>query len=65
MSPRQISREYRNQKQKAFIGFGIYYSNPKNVIDCLNIDLVSDFLSQKGSDVVHAFRYLNLNFIKY
>lgn len=59
MSPRQISREYRNQKQKAFIGFGIYHKNLKNITECINIDLVSDNLSQKGRDVVNAFRYLN------
>ncbi len=56
MSPRQVSQEYRNQQQRTLIGFGIYYKNNNDNIECLNIDLVSNNQGQAGFDTVNAFR---------
>ncbi len=41
MSPRQVSSEYRNQEQRTLIGFGIFYKDSDNNLDCLNVDLIS------------------------
>lgn len=56
MSPRQVSSEYRNQEQRTLIGFGIFYRDTCNKLECLNIDLISNNQSEKGYDTVNAFR---------
>ncbi|CAF1001538.1 unnamed protein product [Brachionus calyciflorus] len=58
MSPRQISREYRKQQQRTLLGFGIYHRDDNNLIKLINVDIIASFLSQKGKDVVSAFRFL-------
>ena len=55
MSPRQISEEFYNQKQRTLLGFGIY-NRVSNGIKCLNINIISDHLGQKCSDVISAFK---------
>lgn len=55
MSPRQISEEYRQQQQRSLIGFGIYFKVDQS-IKCINVDLVSESLTQTGLDVIEAFR---------
>ena len=57
MSPRQVSREFREQQQRTLIGFGIFYINHFGELDCLNIDLVSNNQGQSGFDTVHSFRF--------
>jgi hypothetical protein len=56
MSPRQISREFYNQQYRTILGFGLYYRNMSNKIECLNIDLVSDVIDQSCHTVISAFR---------
>ncbi len=56
MSPRQVSSEYRNQEQRTLIGFGVFYKDSNNNLECLNIDLVSNIQSETGFDTVNAFR---------
>jgi len=56
MSPRQVSSEYRNQEQRTLIGFGIFYKDSNNNIECLNVDLVSKNQGEGGFDTVNAFR---------
>ncbi len=56
MSPRQVSSEYRNQEQRTLIGFGVFYKDSNNNLECLNIDLVSNIRSETGFDTVNAFR---------
>ncbi len=56
MSPRQVSREYREQEQRTLIGFGLYFKNTNGDIDSINIDLVSNNQGQSGYDTVNAFR---------
>lgn len=56
MSPNQVSQEYRNQQQRTLIGFGIFYKDSQNELECLNIDLVSNNQSQTGYDTINAFR---------
>ena len=53
MSPRQTSDEFREQKTRSLIGFGLYY---KEENECINVDLVSSPLRQTGYDSVEAFR---------
>ena len=60
LSPRQINSEFYNQKQRIVLGFGIYYAfNSK--IHCVNFDIISDNLGQKGYSVLTAFRYILLS----
>ena len=56
MSPNQVSQEFRKQKQRTLIGFGIFYKDSHNELNCLNIDLVSNNQGQSGYDTVNAFR---------
>lgn len=56
MSPRQTSNEFRQQEQRTLIGFGIYFKDENNNIECLNIDLVSNNQGQTSYDSVNAFR---------
>ena len=55
MSPRQTSDEFREQKTRSLIGFGLYYKE-ENEVKCINVDLVSSPLGQTGYDTVEAFR---------
>ena len=55
LSPRQPTEEYYNQRQRTFLGFGIYYKEGDQV-KCLNVDIVSDVLEQGGFTVVSCFR---------
>ena len=55
MSPRQISSEYYNQKQRTILGFGLYYREAAKT-KCLNIDIISDVLEQTGYTVVSSFK---------
>lgn len=61
MSPRQVSKEFRNQEQRTLIGFGIFYRDANYELDCLNIDLVSNNQGQAGYDTVNAFRFINFD----
>ena len=56
MSPRQVSREFYSQQQRTVLGCGIYYIKDDGTRDCINVNLISDNLSQKGYSVVHSFR---------
>ena len=56
MSPRQVSQEYRKQEQRTLLGFGVFYKDSQNELECLNIDLVSNNQSQTGYDTINAFR---------
>ncbi len=56
MSPRQVSYEYRVQEQRTLIGFGLYYRDKNDKIECLNIDLLSQNDGQAGLDTINAFR---------
>jgi len=55
MSPRQINSEFFKQKLRHVLGIGIYYKKNSKT-ECLNINLISDNLGQKGYSVVAAFR---------
>ena len=55
LSPRQPTEEYYNQKQRTVLGFGIYYK-VGNVVESLNVDIISDILEQSGYTVVSCFR---------
>ena len=61
LSPRQINSEFYNQKQRIVLGFGIYYTYDSK-IHCINFDIISDNLGQKGYSVLTAFRYIIINF---
>lgn len=56
MSPRQVSKEFRLQEQRTLLGFGVFYRDSENELECLNIDLISNNQGQGGFDTVHAFR---------
>lgn len=56
MSPRQVSSEYRNQETRTLIGFGVYFRDSSDTVQCLNIDLVSNNKGESGYDTVNAFR---------
>ncbi len=56
MSPKQVSSEYRNQEQRTLIGFGIFYKDTKDNLECLNVDLVSINKGESGFDTINAFR---------
>jgi hypothetical protein len=56
MSPRQVSSEYYQQQQRTLIGFGVYYKDSSEIVQCLNIDLVSENLQERGFETVNAFR---------
>jgi hypothetical protein len=59
MSPRQVSSEYYNQQLRTLIGFGIFYKDDEDSLQCLNVDLVSDNQCETGFDTVNAFRYVD------
>ncbi len=56
MSPRQVSGEYRNQEQRTLIGFGIFLKNSNDELECMNVDLISNNLSETAFDTINAFR---------
>ena len=60
MSPRQVSREFYNQQQRSVLGFGIYYVK-YDTIHCINVDLISDNLSQTGFATICGFKWV-INF---
>ena len=55
LSPRQVSKEFYNQQQRSLIGFGVYYRE-KDRIRCMNVDMISDNLTQTGNSSVCSFR---------
>ncbi|CAF0988080.1 unnamed protein product [Brachionus calyciflorus] len=58
MSPRQTSSEYREQKSRTCLGFGIYYKK-NNETKLMNIDLISSFQENESAlDVIRGFRFL-------
>ena len=64
MSPRQISSEYYNQKQRTILGFGLYYREAAKT-KCLNIDIISDVLEQTGYTVVSSFKWVLFTLSKF
>ncbi len=56
MSPRQVSGEYRNQEQRTLIGFGVFFKNSFNELECINIDILSNHLGESAFDTINAFR---------
>ena len=56
LSPRQLSEEYYEQRQRTVLGFGIYY-RVGDEVKCLNIDIISDVLEQSAYAAVSCFRY--------
>ena len=56
MSPRQQSYEFHAQEQRTLLGFGVFYKDKFNKIQCINIDLVSNIQTQTGHDSVNSFR---------
>ncbi len=55
MSPRQVNKEFYNQKQRSVLGFGVFYKK-NGKINCINVDLISDNLSQSGNATICAFK---------
>ncbi|CAF1115489.1 unnamed protein product, partial [Brachionus calyciflorus] len=62
MSPRQTSLEYRNQKTRTLLGFGIYFKE-ENLTESINIDLVSSFNENESAlDVINGFSSMRIKF---
>ena len=51
-----MSSEYRNQEQRTLIGFGVYFKNSSDKLECINIDLVSNNPGESAFDTINAFR---------
>ena len=61
MSPRQINSEFFKQRLRFVLGIGLYYK--KNFkIECINVNIISDNLGQKGFSVISALRYKSFYF---
>ena len=55
MSPRQINSEFFKQKLRFVLGIGLYYKK-NSKIECINVNIISDNLGQKGFSVISALR---------
>jgi hypothetical protein len=50
-----------NKKKVICLGFGIYYfdkSGDREFVNCLNIDVISDYDGQEASDLIRVFRHV-------
>ncbi len=56
--PRQTNLTYYSQKQKSMLGFGLYYKDDNNQMKTMNVDLISDCLTEDSFYVVSAFRFI-------
>lgn len=58
LSPRQISSEYYEQQERSCLGFGVYFVNDENIIECINFDVISFDNKQTGFAAIRGFRFL-------
>ena len=60
VGPRQLNKEYfLSTKKVSCLGFGVYYVNKiTNQINCLEIDLISDYEGSTAQDVIKNFKYI-------
>jgi hypothetical protein len=56
--PRQTNLTHYSQKQKSMLGFGLYYKDDNNQMQTMNINLISDCLTEDSFYVVSAFRFI-------
>ena len=60
IGPRQLNKEFfLSTKKVSCLGFGIYYlNNLTNQINCLEIDLISDYEGSTAQDVIKNFKFV-------
>lgn len=58
VGPREISSSFFKRTQVSLLGFGIYFTDENDEIQCINTDIVSDNTTQDGLKVVNIFKFL-------
>jgi len=58
IGPREISSSFFKRTQVSLLGFGIYFTDENEEIQCINVDFVTDNTTQDGLRVVNNFKFL-------
>ena len=56
--PKERNSEFYDHIPKSLLGFGIYFLDTNNNIQCLHMDVVFEHAGTKAKDVIHAFKFI-------
>ena len=56
--PRNVSGDFYVEQQRSFIGFGVYYKDEANKLQCLNMDVVFNHNRNQCIQALSAFRLI-------